>query len=310
LWIGTWLRCGSRVPYVLLVPILVLWTASLIPFPGADRVTWMRTGAYGFSSALGCGLAVWAILRRKPRRNAADRMLAATFAFAGGSELVLAFLPLLDTLDAGQVWRVRASTLPLTLVGLGIFVLQSYALDSIDDLNRRSETDSLTELLNRRAFDERLRRALASAERYRRPLALVIADLDHFKRINDSFGHGSGDEVLKSFATLLRIGSRAVDTVARIGGEEFAIIMPESAAADAVGYAERLRVLTERRLTAKGQTVTASFGVADTAGGKYEPGKLIAAADAALYAAKAGGRNRVCEFAPPPETVRAAGMNE
>jgi diguanylate cyclase (GGDEF)-like protein len=293
LLLGTWLRCGARLPYGWLAAGAAIWLLSVIPLPYLERVPYFRAAVYGLCMATGCGLAIWAIVRKKARRNAADKMLMATFAFAGVSELLLTMLTFVHPNGAGDIWSIRGITVPLTLVGLGIFVLQSYALDSIDELNRLSETDALTELMNRRAFNERLEQTIETAKRYHRPLCLVIADLDNFKRINDRFGHTAGDDVLVAFAQLLREQSRSVDAVARIGGEEFAIIMPESSVDHVLEYAERMRAATEARVRMQEETVTASFGIADAADCSYDSRALIAAADAALYAAKAAGRNRV-----------------
>jgi diguanylate cyclase (GGDEF)-like protein len=293
LLLGTWLRCGARLPYGWLAAGAIVWLISIVPLPYLERLPYLRAVTYGLCLATGCALAVWAIMRKKARRNAADRMLIGTFVFAGVSELLLTMLTFMHPNGAEEVWSIRGITVPLTLVGLGIFVLQSYALDSIDELNRLSETDALTELMNRRAFNERLDQTIETAKRYRRPLCLVIADLDNFKRINDRFGHTAGDDVLVAFGQLLREQSRSVDAVARIGGEEFAIIMPESGVDDVLDYAERMRAATEARVRMQEEPVTASFGIADAADCSYDARALIAAADAALYAAKAAGRNRV-----------------
>ena len=152
--------------------------------------------------------------------------------------------------------------------------------------------DPLTELFNRRAFDTMLEREIAEWSRYQRPLSLVMLDLDHFKKVNDTHGHDAGDAVLKDLAALLRDSCRPSDVACRWGGEEFVWLMPETDLADAQLAAERLRAAIESHAFQGAGRMTASFGVTsaiedDTA----QP--LIKRADEALYAAKEGGRNRV-----------------
>ena len=159
-----------------------------------------------------------------------------------------------------------------------------------------SATDSLTGIANRRTFDERLAIEVARANRYRTPLSLVMVDLDHFKELNDRFGHPVGDEVLKRVAALVDRDKRLGDVVARYGGEEFAAILPHTEPRAAMVWAERLRQLiagTEVRSEAGALNVTASFGIAGATSDRAEPAALIEEADQALYEAKRQGRNRV-----------------
>ena len=167
----------------------------------------------------------------------------------------------------------------------------------IEEVSERSLTDQLTRLWNRRHFDEQLARVLSEADRYGRSCAIVLADVDRFKQVNDSYGHESGDDVLKMVAGVLRQVARTTDICARIGGEEFCVIVPQTTLAGAMELAERIRSkLDATSVSSRGQElrVTASFGVATyTAGAIGEKGQLFAAADRALYLAKAEGRNRV-----------------
>jgi diguanylate cyclase (GGDEF)-like protein len=160
--------------------------------------------------------------------------------------------------------------------------------------------DALTELANRRHFLELLEKEIARAERHGRPLALAILDVDHFKPINDAHGHIAGDGVLRRIAELVRQHVRGEDVAARIGGEEFAVLLPEAAPADADRFAERLRAAIAAAFFAPGgepRQVTVSIGLADLAPGRNERSSLLRAADAALYEAKERGRNRVCRSA-------------
>jgi diguanylate cyclase (GGDEF)-like protein len=163
-------------------------------------------------------------------------------------------------------------------------------------LAQKAQVDGLTGLWNRTYFNRRLQQEVSEAVRHRRPLSLAMCDIDNFKRLNDQHGHPFGDHVLEEFARILQTG-RASDVACRYGGEEFGIILSGTTGAEALEVAERYR----RRLETlewpglKGLRVTVSVGVADlaTLAGEQTADEILAAADAALYRAKAGGRNRV-----------------
>lgn len=167
-----------------------------------------------------------------------------------------------------------------------------------DMLRRQSTTDELTGLYNRRYFDAALRRELFRAERKQTPLAVVMIDLDHFKRINDTHGHDAGDAVLRAAGRCLYDGVRRSDIACRYGGEELVLVLPECDAAAAARCADAIRgavaalILTHRDLALP--QVTASFGVAAWPEHGADAAALLQAADGALYAAKRGGRDRVC----------------
>ncbi len=166
-------------------------------------------------------------------------------------------------------------------------------LERLEQENRR---DPLTGLANRRHMDETLRQEHYRAQRFRHPLAVAMGDLDYFKRINDSWGHALGDEVLKAIAEILRTGLRVTDLPTRYGGEEFVILFPETTLEAAQGVCEKLRSHIEHhpweRLNPE-LAVTMSFGVAEIVGESTSELQLLAAADRALYRAKREGRNCV-----------------
>jgi diguanylate cyclase (GGDEF)-like protein/PAS domain S-box-containing protein len=160
-------------------------------------------------------------------------------------------------------------------------------------------TDSLTGLFNRRHFFELSNLELARSRRNGNPLVMLMMDIDHFKNINDTFGHQAGDTVLETLARFGRTCIRAVDVFGRIGGEEFAILLPETKLEDGVAVAERLRHGVERmQIDADGATlsITVSIGVACALAGSHHFDEILAESDRALYKAKCNGRNRVCTW--------------
>ena len=173
-------------------------------------------------------------------------------------------------------------------------------------LERLAIVDELTGLYNRRMFDTILNGEITRAQRYGRSLSILLLDIDRFKRINDTYGHAAGDEVLRKLAQLLNDSVRAENSVCRYGGEEFAIVVPEFGAEAACEMAERLRDIVEHSTFAsdKGEPlkITLSIGVAVFPQTARSAEDLTKAADGALYAAKEGGRNRVVRYEKPATT--------
>lgn len=184
-----------------------------------------------------------------------------------------------------------------------ILNLERSLKQSLEELKHLSVKDPLTELYNRRFLAERLPQEIKRAARYGRNLSLIMLDIDHFKGINDNFGHGTGDAVLKACAGMLQEAIRQdVDWAARYGGEEFLLILPETDHAGALVVAERLRErMASSPLVIGGLEVamTASFGVSTwphSRRGALAAEALLEAADRALYQAKKTGRNKVCSL--------------
>lgn len=175
----------------------------------------------------------------------------------------------------------------------------SMALETVWELAQvmhRSRTDQLTGLYNRRYFEERLGLVQAEFARSQQPCSIIVADVDFFKKVNDTYGHDAGDAVLKAVAAVFRENVRAIDTCARFGGEEIAVLLPNTALDGALESAERLRAALESRTirhAAREIRVTASFGVATYPSTSRTWEALFTAADRALYEAKRGGRNCV-----------------
>ena len=175
------------------------------------------------------------------------------------------------------------------------------ATDELEGMLTKTErlamTDALTGVYNRRRFADMLKREWASARRYKHPLSLCLVDVDRFKAVNDSGGHGAGDEALKDIATILAMSIREVDICARYGGDEFALLLPHTLVENAIVVGERARAKVERaRATWPGEAsaVSLSVGVASSEDDSLRSADdLVEAADRALYEAKRAGRDRV-----------------
>ena len=204
----------------------------------------------------------------------------------------------LADIDANRVTNPR---LRAALAGLS---------ERVADTWRLATVDQLTGIANRQAVLTRVDEEIARAARYERPLSVVLVDLDHFKRLNDTHGHAAGDIVLRHVAQLLNANVRAVDLAGRYGGEEFLLVLPETDADAAAALAEKLRRIVGasevRGPDGEGLTITMSAGVAGGHGGVLHPDELVRDADAALYSAKALGRDQVFVFREVSEgdTVR------
>jgi len=248
--------------------------------------------------------------------------------------------PVREALDAGQVTQSADHScgllpatlsaqlaLPFTIDGVGRFALLAAATawDHFDDIpeevlaalqghlqsalcnahrydaiRRQVVTDHLTGLYNRRHFMNRAREETERSLRYQQPLSVLMIDIDHFKHFNDRYGHSTGDKVLQAVAGVLKRALRTVDLCARLGGEEFAILLPNTPAADAFHVADRVRAtLAGTRYTGLGlppeDNVTISVGVATCPRDAAVLEELLELSDKALYAAKAQGRDRVCQ---------------
>lgn len=191
-------------------------------------------------------------------------------------------------------------------ISTGLMILLIMVRDVMAEITANSETDKLSGIHNRRGFEDHAERALALSLRSGVPAVLIAADLDHFKRINDSHGHAAGDMVIAAFARTLREAASEQTVLGRTGGEEFAIFLSGTNLASGRLYAETVRAAfpANAELVLNGRPLSASFGVA-----MLEPGDtlsdLLRRADLALYAAKTQGRNRVAVANAPPPAIKA-----
>lgn len=251
-----------------------------------------------------CGLALLTLLNgttllqaKWPRAAllylvAASNLLVAGTAALRAYTLLTVDVPSFSTLVPNQL-MFHAAFLLMLVNGVGFLLLVKQESD--DELKRLSTTDPLTGLLNRRAFMDQTEHAQRISRRTRQPLALALVDLDHFKRVNDRYGHAAGDTALEMVAELMRVEQREVDIIGRIGGEEFAITLPGATPEQAMRAADRLRVaIATIRLTDTGgaQLITMSAGITSLDADE-SCGKALARADAALYEAKRRGRDTV-----------------
>ena len=241
-------------------------------------------------------LSLWRDARRETER--VQRVVAAFYACMGlvlplrAIALLLIGQPGLS-LDHGNAWQVPIYAFGfvyLVITNLGFVLMCKIRAEA--DTRLQARTDDLTTLPNRRALDEEMRHALAGAQRSGRPFAIVMADVDRFKTVNDTHGHGVGDATLTSFSARLVGALRGPDRAYRYGGEEFCLLLSDTDARGASVLAERAREQVMRPFEGPVRELTASFGVT-----AWQPGDtldtLFRRADRALYAAKSGGRNRV-----------------
>jgi diguanylate cyclase (GGDEF)-like protein len=199
-----------------------------------------------------------------------------------------------------RVERAELNDRDKILIGstlFGYFLRDETTLKADETLIRLASYDALTGLRNRGVFNLELKREFDRARRYGREMSLLMFDIDHFKKFNDTYGHQAGDRVLREIGELMSMNCRSNDVAARYGGEEFAIILPETPMENALIKAERLRkVVVCHPFATEGTalSVTISLGLAMVEAWMQKPEDLIEAADRALYKAKQGGRNQVC----------------
>ncbi|MFT4173761.1 MAG: GGDEF domain-containing protein [Rhodocyclaceae bacterium] len=301
--IGCRLFFGLRTYRVLYWVTLVVYGASLAWFNYVVPSYAARVAlASLFHAVLSTVIAV-TVARHRPRHRPAYSYL-----FTVGLTSFFALGYLVRTVYYGWVndpstASLMAPGMNMVLLTIGAIVIPALAMCMVmmahDEMIARAEraanTDFLTGVLSRRAFTEALEREIIRATRTGRPLCLVMTDIDHFKAINDSHGHAAGDEVLRHFSSVGMSIVRASDCFGRMGGEEFALLLPDTTPAAAEGIAERLVAHAREHIVhAEGQVIrfTVSAGVAQWQSGAAAS-MLAAAADDALYKAKNAGRDRV-----------------
>ena len=249
-----------------------------------------------------------AALRSGEARNIADSLNVDGVAWVADTpqdaEAFICVPMLVETRTVGALNVYRSAKRPFSDTEFDVVkrfgVMAALAFDSArqrEMLRKQAETDALTGLMNRLAFQHALERAIASAGRVRNPVHLVVADIDHFKEVNDSYGHAVGDQALVAVAQALKSALREGDIVGRLGGEEFGFLLPDTDLPTALAITERVRAAV-RDLHVVDHQITLSAGLAAPTAALESADELFLAADAALYRAKRTGRNRTCCHAP------------
>ncbi len=264
----------------------------------------LRVSVY---SALGVAIlapGVWQIVRHGWSRERSLRMVASALVLCAAGFLMRAADAWVYPLAPDPLWQPGVGPAAtfllafLSMLGSGFGFILAALERSASHMENLATHDGLTDCLNRSAAVALLGNTLQRAQRTGESTSLVMLDLDHFKAVNDKYGHRTGDEVLRKFAQTARLRLRASDVLARMGGEEFALILPATDAVGAVHVAESVRAATEalviHDLKEGALSVTLSAGVACAVGGSViTPDQLYHRADTVLYAAKAAGRNRI-----------------
>lgn len=283
----------------LLVLIALVWVVLAVSWL-AGQQAWTFSGAIGFAIFYSLAVLPLAVFAWRWGRSEAGYYLLASLAGACGTAITA--LAVTNVLPANHL------TFHAVELGVAIdAVLLSFALAEQFRLAQRqrilaervSRLDPLTSLYNRRAFQELAAPLLANAERQGRPVSLLLLDLDQFKAVNDDYGHREGDQVLRQVARILRQSVHRDAVLARWGGEEFVVLMPDTDSGKAMRMAERLRAAMEglparRSLGHRSRRITASLGVCSQQGSSLSLDALVRTAEANLHRAKALGRNCVC----------------
>lgn len=310
LWFST-----ELMNYMLIVPVVLAAPRADAPpppargLPGGTSVFWrvapisslllaegVRTviGGPGMLAFVVPGL-LWCALSYSPFVSSLLSLVVCLWTMAGVATGVLNFTPA----HASDVFSLRVGVTLLALGPLAVACASAARAEALRRLDHAVRHDDLTGVLARRAFLQQGERLLARYQRESAGLAVLMVDVDHFKQVNDRLGHGAGDQLLIGIAQAMKGVLRPQDVLGRLGGEEFAVVLPDASPAEAHAVAERLRTAVEQLPFAHAQTleqqVTASIGLVHSAslGGDADMDTLLLAADAALYRAKAQGRNRV-----------------
>ncbi|MBC7618489.1 MAG: GGDEF domain-containing protein [Candidatus Saccharibacteria bacterium] len=263
-----------------------------------------RSSVYSLMGVLMLSPGVLQIIRHGWHKEPSLRTVALTLGLCGVGLILRAVqawtdpFAFGDLLEPGKGPAITFLVAFICMLGSGFGFILAALERSSNHMENLATHDGMTDCLNRSAAVALLGNTLQRAQRTGEPTSLVMLDLDHFKEVNDKYGHRTGDEVLRKFAQTARLRLRASDVLARMGGEEFALILPDTDAVGAVHVAESVRAAIEalviQDLKGGTLTVTVSAGVACVAGGAaITSDMLYHRADTALYAAKAAGRNRI-----------------
>lgn len=282
-------------PFAVAVFAGVVWTTLV------DRHVGISTALLPVTAAVSLFLSALAIIKHREKSRPAEIAAAIMIAVFGFTRLVASALTMTQGRFGDEVYsalyiQFNFLTLPAAYTGMVVFIVAMLASDLLEQSKEIAIQDQLTDMLNRRGFGEYGAKTYAMARRLDRPVAVIMSDIDRFKNINDKFGHAVGDLALVHFANILKNTRRADDILARVGGEEFAIILPGTKLKDAMQIADDLCLRLESspfEVDGVSHVMTASFGVASLSSKDTCLSDVIVRADRALYRSKRAGRNRV-----------------
>jgi len=285
----------SLFPYAALVYAFIAWHIVVEPHVG------IRLAAVPAFAAVALYMSTYMILKNRERPRPSEWATAIFIGLFATSQAISAWIAILQgqTLDENlfsAFMHFTFLTLPVGYMAMAMFIILMMASDISAKMKRLAVRDQLTGLLNRRGFNDYGERAFSSARRAGNPLSVIMTDIDRFKFINDKFGHAAGDTALAHFAKLFAEDRRSEDVVARVGGEEFALLLPGTDLRDAMALADQLCSKigsTPMDLTSVGLPMTSSFGVAAISENDKSLDDMVRRADRALYRSKRAGRNQV-----------------
>ncbi len=282
-------------PYTLAVYSIIAWHILVSPHTG------LRMSVVPIYAALTLGMSSYLVISFREQTRPAEWAAAIAIAIFAASQFGTGILAFMQGAVGDE--SVRAAylhfnflTLPAGYIATSMLIILMIASDIAAQMREMAIKDQLTGLLNRRGFTENGERAFAAARRSDQPLSVIMTDIDRFKYINDKYGHATGDTALAHFANLMSEGRRKEDIVARVGGEEFALLLPGTELRDAMAIADQLCKkigATPLETTAVGLPMTSSFGVAAISEKDATLDDMVLRADRALYRSKRAGRNQV-----------------
>lgn len=282
-------------PFAAIVYAVVVWTTVI------DKHVGINMAIVPGVAAITLFLSALMILRHRSKPRPAELAAAITIVIFGLAQMTASGMALLQGPLGEESYRTlyihfNFLTMPAGYAGMAMFIIFMLASDLSEEMKEVAIQDQLTDVLNRRGFGEHAARAYATARRNEKPVSVVMSDIDRFKTINDDFGHAAGDFALVHFANILKVERRADDIVARMGGEEFALVLPGTTLEDAIQIADDLCARIEASpFEIEGEFIpmTASFGVACISNKDTCLSDIVVRADRALYRSKRDGRNRV-----------------
>ncbi len=294
-------RTNSQILPHKLWPYATAIYATIFWFTVVEQHVGLRTAILPTVGAIALFLSALMIMRHRDNPRPAEWAAAITMLLFGLSQLAAAYVAVLMGAAGTEAYQalyvsINFLSLPAGYTGVAMFVIFMLASDLSEQMKEIAVRDQLTGLLNRRGFGEQTERAYATARRTDRPVSVIMTDIDHFKSVNDEFGHAAGDAALAHFAKILKVTRRTDDILARMGGEEFAIVLPGTVLEESIRIAEELcQLLKEAPMIVDGNavTMTASFGVATLSLNDTCLTDAVIRADRALYRSKCAGRNRV-----------------